>query len=135
MHSATMPTYRKGEGWILFAAIMLAISAALDAVWGIAAVSRSRFFLGDATFIVSDLHTWGWITIGFAVLQALAAVSVLRGGAYGRWFGIAVAGLATIVAMMSIRAYPFWSLALVATYLLVIYGLATYGGKPEPSRT
>ena|SRR5690348_13846578 len=31
-------------------------------------------------------------------------------------------------------AAPFWSLALVAMYLLVIYGLAAYGGRPELTR-
>jgi hypothetical protein len=35
---------------------------------------------------------------------------------------------------MSIPAYPFWSLALVAMYVLVIYGLAAYGGRPELTR-
>ena len=137
MHTATMPTYAKGEGWVLFAAIMLAISAVLDAVWGIAAVSKSRFFVGDATFIVSNLNTWGWVAIGIAALEALAALSVWRGGTFGRWFGIVVAGLATIAAMMSIQAYPLWSLALVACYLLAIYGLAAYGGKRwlSPDRT
>jgi hypothetical protein len=35
---------------------------------------------------------------------------------------------------MSIPAYPFWSLTLVAIAVLVIYGLATYGGRPELTR-
>jgi hypothetical protein len=35
------------------------------------------------------------------------------------------------MAMMMIPAYPFWSLILVVIDLLVIYGLATYGGEPE----
>jgi hypothetical protein len=123
--------YSKGQGWILFAAIMLFVAAALDAIWGIAAVSKSRFFVGDATYILSDLNTWGWIAIGFGALQGLAALSVWRGGAFGRWFGIAVAALALIAAMMSIPAYPFWSLVLVAMDGLIIYALAAYGGKPE----
>lgn len=33
--------------------------------------------------------------------------------------------------MVTIPAYPFWSLTLVALYILVVYGLAAYGGKPE----
>jgi hypothetical protein len=64
----------------------------------------------------------------------LAALSIWRGGGFGRWFGIIVAGLATIAALMSIPAYPFWSLTLVAMYMLVIYGLAAYGGRPELTR-
>jgi hypothetical protein len=121
----------KGWGWIVFAAIMLAVSAALNAIWGIAAVSNSHFFTANAQYILSDLNTWGWIAIGFAALEALAVLSIWRGGWFGRWFGIAVAGLAAVLAMMSIPAYPLWALVLVALDVLVIYALAVYGGKPE----
>ena len=120
-----------GAGWIVFAATMFVVSAGLNLIWGIAAISNSHFFVGNASFILSDLNTWGWIAIGFSALEALAAFSIWRGGAFGRWFGIAVAILAVMSAMMSIPAYPLWSLVLVALGVLVIYGLAVYGGKPE----
>jgi hypothetical protein len=121
----------RGAGWILFAAIMFVLASCLNIIWGIAAVSSSHFFVGNAHYIVSDLNTWGWIVMGFGVLEALAALSIWRGGAFGRWFGIVVAGLAVVAAMMSIPAYPFWSLTLIALYVLVIYALAAYGGKAE----
>jgi len=127
------PSY-KGAGWILFAAVMFVIAASLNVIWGIAAVSSSHFFVANAHYIISGLNTWGWVAIGFGAVEALAALSIWRGGAFGRWFGIVVAGFAALVAMMSIPAYPFWSLALVALYILVIYGLAVYGGKPELTR-
>ena len=62
--------------------------------------------------------------MGLGVLQGLAAVSIWRGGEFGRWFGILAAGLGGLAAMMSIPAHPFWSLALLAIDVLVIYGLA-----------
>ena|SRR5690349_2625374 len=123
------PAY-KGIGWVLFAAIMFGIAACLNIVWGIAAVSSSHFFVANAQFVISDLNTWGWIVMGFGALEALAALSIWRGGTFGRWFGIIVAGLGVIAAMLSIPAYPLWSLVLVALYLLVIFGLTAYGGKP-----
>lgn len=133
-HGSTgRPSY-EGGGWILFAGIMFLVSATLNVIWGIAAVSNSHFFVGNASYILSDLNTWGWIAIGFGALEALAALSIWRGGAFGRWFGIIVAGLAVVAALMSIPAYPFWSLTLVAIAVLVIYGLAAYGGRPELTR-
>ncbi|MGZ4215649.1 MAG: DUF7144 family membrane protein [Solirubrobacteraceae bacterium] len=123
-----------GAGWVLFAAIMLATGAALTFIWGIAAVSNSHFFVAGASYILSDLNTWGWIAIGFGALEALAALSVWRGGQFGRWFGIAVACLGVLAAMLSIPAYPFWSLTLVAIDVLIVYGLAAYGGKPYLTR-
>jgi hypothetical protein len=124
----------RGAGWILFATVMFVIAACLSVIWGIAAVSSSHFFVGNAQYILSDLNTWGWIVMGFGALEALAALSVWRGGEFGRWFGILAAGLGGLAAMMSIPAYPFWSLALLAIDLLVIYGLAAYGGKPYLTR-
>ena len=125
----------KGAGWVLFAAIMLVMGAALNIIWGIAAVSNSHFFAAGASYIlISNLNTWGWIVMSFGVLEILAALSIWRGGEFGRWFGIVVAGFACITAMMSIPAYPFWSLTLVAIAVLVIYGLAAYGGKPYLTR-
>jgi hypothetical protein len=124
------PSY-EGAGWILFATIMFGIAAVMSFIWGIAAVSSSHFFVANAQYILSDLNTWGWITIGFGALEVLAAFSIWRGGSFGRWFGIAAAALATVLALFSIPAYPLWSLVFVALYLLIIYGLAVYGGRPE----
>jgi hypothetical protein len=124
----------KGAGWVLFAAIMLVMGGVLSIIWGIAAVSSSHFFVAGASYIVSGLNTWGWIVMAFGVLEALAALSIWRGGEFGRWFGILAAGLGGLAAMMSIPAYPFWALTLVAIDVLVIYGLAAYGGKPYLTR-
>jgi hypothetical protein len=132
-YGAGEPSHR-GAGWVLFATIMFVIAGSLNIIWGIAAVSSSHFFVANAHYIVSGLNTWGWIAMGFGALELLAALSVWRGGEFGRWFGILVAGVAAVAAMMMIAAYPFWALTLVVIDFLVIYGLAAYGGKPELTR-
>jgi hypothetical protein len=119
----------RGAGWVLFAGIMIVIAGVLNIVYGIAAIDDSTFFIGDAEFIFSDLKTWGWIVLVLGVLQVFAAFSIGRGGSYGRWFGILAAGLSSIGALLSIPAYPFWSLAIFAIDVLIIYGLAAYGGQ------
>jgi hypothetical protein len=142
VHTETRPqpslgTYEdshKGAGWVMFASVMFVVAGALNIIWGIAAVSNSHFFAGHTAFILSELNTWGWIAMGFGALELLAALSIWRGGTFGHWFGIVVAALAAILAMMMIPAYPFWSLVLVAIDILVIYGLVAYGGRPELTR-
>ena len=47
----------------------------------------------------------------------------------GAVIGIVVAGLGAIGALLSLPAYPFWSLAIFAVDVLVIYGLAAYGAR------
>jgi len=118
----------QGSGWLLFAGIMIVMVGVLNIIYGIAAIDNANFFIANQKFIISDLSTWGWVTLILGALQVLAAFSIWSGGGYGRWFGIAVASLSAIAALMSIPAYPFWSLAIFTIDILVIYGLAAYGG-------
>ena len=124
--SASYPV--EGSGWVLFAGIMIMMVGVLNIIWGIAAIDRSSFFVQDAKYVFSDLRTWGWIILVLGALQLAAAFSIWAGGSFGRWFGIATATVNAIAALLSIPAYPFWSLAIFAIDVLVIYGLAAYGG-------
>lgn len=118
-----------GAGWLLFAGIMVVIVGVLNVIYGIAAIGNSAFFVNNQKYILSDLKTWGWVTLILGVLQLLAAFSIWSGGQYGRWFGIIAAGLSSIAALLSIPAYPFWSLAIFAVDVAIIYGLTVYGGQ------
>ena len=63
-----------------------------------------------------------------------AAFSIWRGRAFGQVYGIFAAGISMIGALLSIPAYPFWSIAIFALCLWIIQGLAVYGedlGTPE----
>jgi hypothetical protein len=118
-----------GANWLLFAGIMVAVLGILNIIYGIAAIGKSSFFVTDAKYMLSELRTWGWVAVAIGGLQLAAAASIWRGGSFGRWFGIALAGLNMIAALLSIPAYPFWSLTIVALDILVIYGLSAYGGQ------
>jgi hypothetical protein len=119
----------QGMGWVLFAGIMLLVAGILNIIYGIAAIDDSKFFVSNTKFIISDLNTWGWIVLVLGAVQILAAFSIWAGSQFGRWFGIAAASLSAIGALLSIPGYPFWSLAIFAIDILIIYGLAAYGGQ------
>ena len=119
----------EGEGWVLFAGIMMALISVLNIIYGIAAIGDSHFFVDDQSYIISGLSTWGWVTLGIGAIQMLAAFSIWNGHQFGRWLGILMASASAIAALLSIPAYPFWSLAIFAVDILVIYALAAYGGK------
>jgi len=121
-----------GAGWVLFAGIMLALAGVLNVIYGISAISKSSFFDRNSDYMLSNLRTWGWITLLVAIVQILAASSIWRGGTFGRWFGIGAASLSAIAALMAIPGYPFWSLAVFAIDILIIYGLSAYGGQHRP---
>ena len=118
----------KGAGWLLFAGIMVVMVGILNVIYGIAAIGNAHFFVANQKYILSDLNTWGWVMLVLGALQIVAAFSIWSGGSFGRWFGIGAASLNAIAALMALPAYPFWSLAVFSIDLLIIYGLAAYGG-------
>jgi hypothetical protein len=127
------PTYtdeEAGGGWITFAGVMLILVSILNMIDGIAAISKSNFFVANAEFVFSNLKTWGWIVLGIGVLQMLVAFGLWAGSQMARWAGIFIVSLNAIAQLLFIPAYPFWSLSIFTIDILVIYGLAAYGGRP-----
>jgi len=116
-------------GWVLFAGVMLALLGTLNVIDGIAAVSNSTFFVGDAKFILADLNTWGWILIVTGFVQACTAIGVWMRVSGVRWIGVTIAALNAIAQMFFISAYPFWALSVFALDILVIYGLVVHGSR------
>lgn len=118
-----------GEGWITFAAIMLGLAGAWNTIDGILAIANSKVYTENSTFVFSDLRTWGWIVLALGVAQLLAAFSVVRGSEFARWFGIGTAGVNALGQLLFIPAFPVWALAMFSVDILIIYGLAVYGGS------
>jgi len=112
------------SGWWVFAGILLIVAGILNIIWGIAAIGDSKFFTENGTYIISGLHTWGWITLILGVLELVAAFSLFAGGEFGRWFGVFVGAFNAVAALLSIPAYPFWSLAIFALSIIIVYKLA-----------
>jgi uncharacterized membrane protein HdeD (DUF308 family) len=123
------PDTRQGEGWIVFAGAMLMFAGFLNAIWGIAAIDDSAYFNGDDRFVIFDsLNTWGWFLLIVGVLQLIAAFSVWNGHTYGRLAGIAFASLNAMILVFTVNVFPIAAFMLFIVDLLVIYGLAVYGG-------
>lgn len=119
----------RAAGWLLFAGAMVMIAGFLNLIYGIAAIGNAHWLEANSAFVFSNMKTWGWIVTIVGVLQLTAAFSIWAGNEYGRWVGMISAGLNSIVMLMFIPAYPFGALAVFAIDVLVIYGLAAYGGQ------
>jgi hypothetical protein len=116
------------SGWVTFAGVMLFIVGVLNLIYGIAAIGDSKFFVQDQKYILSNLNTWGWVTLILGVLQLFAAFSLWSGGLYGQAVAILAASLSAVGALLSIPAYPLWSLAIFAIDVIIIHQVAKYGG-------
>jgi hypothetical protein len=120
------------SGWWVFAGVLLLVAGVLNIIYGIAAIGDSKFFTEHGQYIISSLHTWGWILLILGVLELVAAFSLFAGGEFGRWFGIFIAALNSMGALLTIPNNPFWSLAVFALSIIIIYKLAE---GPEGSPT
>ena len=116
-----------GTGLVGFAALMLGLGGAWNVVEGILAIGDSRVFVGETTFVFSDLNTWGWIILCIGVVQGLAALGIFLGNQLARWVGVLFASLNAIAQLLFIPSYPFFALAVFALDILVIYGLVAHG--------
>jgi hypothetical protein len=121
----------KGTGRAVFVAVLLLIAGTLDIIYGIGAVSNAHFF-DNTQYVFSSLHTWGWITIIIGIIQLTAGFSLFGGGGYGRIIGIIAASIGALESLLSIGGtHPWWSLAIFALCVYILYGLIIYGeGEP-----
>lgn len=120
---------RGANAWVLFAGTVIGALATMNFIYGIAAVSKSKFLVAGAEFVVGDLKTWGWAMILIAIAQAAVALGVWAGWVGVRWVGVVVAALNALVQVMMFPAYPFWAFALIVLDVLVIYALIVHGGR------
>jgi hypothetical protein len=125
-----------GTGWLWFAATILAVTGVmriLDAIW--AFKYDDDIPEGVQTIIFEDdLAAWGWVWLILGVLLIVAAVGVVGGSEWARWFGLVVAGLGSIVAFSQVYFQPWAALIGVMLSILVMYALAVYGGRQGADR-
>jgi len=125
----------RGTGSAFFASILLMVAGTVNIIYGLAALDDSKFFVGQTRYVVSNLNTWGWITLLLGILAILAGLSVVRGGIFGRTVGIVVASISAIGALLAVGgAFPFWSLGVFAMCIVIIHGLAVYDPEAELAR-
>jgi uncharacterized membrane protein HdeD (DUF308 family) len=123
-------TETRGEGWVLFAGIMIMIAGFLNVIWGFAAIDGSSFFTDEGRYVIfTDLNAWGWFFLIVGVAQLIAAFSIWNRHEYGRWIGVITASVNFVILLFTINAFPFAAFMLMIVDLLVIYGLVVYGGR------
>jgi hypothetical protein len=119
-----------GGGWLTFAGVMFLIAGTFNTVYGVAALVNDDYFAVDE-LLFGDLSTWGVLYRIVAAAQVGAALLVFARSAIGAILGIFIAGLNATLALVSIGAYPIWSITVMVVDGLIIYGLAVYGFEEE----
>ncbi len=124
----------RGAGWLAFAGTLLVVSGAfkiLDALW---AFKYDDEVSGEVQTVVfeGDLTAWGWVWLVVGIVLIAAGIAVVGGAEWARWVGIVAAAVAAIAFLPWIYYQPLWTILSVGLAMLVVYALATYGGRQQP---
>ena len=119
----------RGAGRAVFAAILLLMVGTLNIIYGIGAVSDANFYVHDQRYILTNLHTMGWVLIILGVIQLTGGFSLMAGNVWGRVVGITAGVLGAIGALLSMgqSQNPFWELAIFFLCVWVVWGIVVLG--------
>lgn len=117
---------RTGRGWAGFAGMMILVVGTFNVIWGLVALVQDTYFASDQLLMWS-LNSWGAIHIAVGCLQLLTALLIFSGSGAGPVLGLVLAFFSAVGALVSIGAYPIWSIVIIAIDGLIIYALTVYG--------
>jgi hypothetical protein len=120
------PSSERGQNWAAFVAVVFLVLGCFNLIDGIAALVQDDYFKADE-LLFGDLSMWGVIWIILGALQFLTAYLVYKGSVAGALIGMTLAGLNAVSALLSIGAYPIWSIIIIVGDGVVIYALTVYG--------
>lgn len=115
-----------GWGWLTFAAVVFILAGIANGLWGIAALANDDYFTADE-LLFGDLAMWGVFYLVLAGAQLMTAWLILRRSAVGALLGIGLTLTHALIALMSIGAYPLWTVIVLVIDGLIIYGLTVHG--------
>jgi hypothetical protein len=126
-------SYERGEGWLFFAFVVLVIVGFFNVVLGLTMIAGDNIYVtarDSGTVVIGNVNGWGWVIGILGVLEVLAGFGVLARNQLSRWFAIFMATLAALAHLAVIFGpNPIYSFLVVLMSVLVIYGLAQYGGR------
>jgi hypothetical protein len=129
-YPSTRPTETSGlaVGFTVFAAVMMLMVGAWQALAGLIAIFQNDFFVPTRNYIFQfDVTTWGWIHLILGLVVAFAGWGLLSGRTWARIVGITLAALSATANFLFIPYYPFWSILMVAVDIFVIWALTAHG--------
>jgi hypothetical protein len=115
-------------GWTYFAAVMMMLVGAFQAIAGLVAILDDEFFVATRKYVFKfDTTQWGWIHLILGVVVLLSGVYLLRGSVFARTIGVIMAVLSALTGFAWLPYYPVWGIIFVAIAVSVIWALTAHG--------
>jgi len=113
-------------GITTFAGVLLTMVSVFQILQGIAAIANDSVYVRGLSYTYElDVTAWGWIHLILGLIGLGVGIGILMGQTWGRILGIGIAGLSAFSNFMFMPYYPFWSLAVIALDVVVIWALCS----------
>ena len=117
-----------GLGAVLFAASMMVLIGAFQAIAGLVAIIDDDFYVVGAHYTYDlDTTAWGWIHLIIGVIVFLAGVALFSRKPWAGYLAIGLAIISAVANFFFIPYYPFWAIVVIALDVFVIWGLSRPG--------
>jgi hypothetical protein len=130
--SSPQPVSGWAIGGIAFAATLMLMIGAFQAIAGLVAIIDDEFFVAVRGYTFDlDITVWGWIHLIVGLGVAAAGLSLFARTVWAGIVAIVLAMLSAIQNFFFIPYYPFWSILVIALDVWVIWSLT----RPSAIRT
>lgn len=111
-------------GVTTFAGVLLSVVAVFQILEGITAIANDTIFIRGLNYTWQlNIQTWGWIHLIIGLIALATGVGIVMGQTWGYLLGVGIAGISALTNFMFMPYYPFWSLAVIALDVVVIWAL------------
>jgi hypothetical protein len=115
-----------GRGWLEFSAMLFIAAGLANGLYGIAALVNDDYFRADE-LLFGDLAVWGVVYLLFGAVMFGVGLLILNDKGLGIVAGSIIALLHGCAALMSIGAYPLWTVIVLVIDGLILSGLIVHG--------
>ena len=114
-------------GWLSFAGIVAFVVGVFNVMDGLVALFRKDYYLVTSQdILVFNFTAWGWIWLILGLAQIAIGAGLLAGQPWARTAGVAMAVLVAIGQLAFLRAFPVWSVLVIAMCVLLVYALTAH---------
>lgn len=114
-------------GWLSFAGVVAFVVGVFNVMDGLVALFRNDYYMVTSQdILVFNFTAWGWIWLILGLAQIAIGAGLLAGQPWARTAGVAMAVLVAIGQLAFLRAFPVWSVLVIAMCVLLVYALTAH---------
>ncbi|WP_067857268.1 DUF7144 family membrane protein [Nocardia shimofusensis] len=114
-------------GTSIGAAVLLTAAGFLSVFQGISAIAEDEILVAGPNYIYEfNTTTWGWIHLVLGILIVVTALALMGGAMWARVVAVMLAALSLLGNFLWLPYYPWWSIAVIAVDVVVIWAVTTW---------